>query len=155
VRRRLPETLAAAAFDSFPPPSFCRREAARELHLEVSKMPMLFVVDSVHPVALATSPELPCRAAASYTRFAALAALGCFAVARVTFWYKERSKSSPLARNRGTPAKAPPLATGRRRWPAPAAAQRSHAFSAAGSRSSGPDLNLPPLSPADDPSRRI
>jgi hypothetical protein len=47
---------------------------------------MLFVVDSVHPVALATSQELPCRATAPYTRFAALATLGCFAVARAIFW---------------------------------------------------------------------
>jgi hypothetical protein len=69
---RAPQILAAAAFDSLPPPSFRRREVARELRLKVSKTPMLFVVDPMHPVALATSPELPCRAAASSRRSAAL-----------------------------------------------------------------------------------
>jgi hypothetical protein len=55
---------SAAAFDSLPPPSFRRREAARELRLEVSKMPVLFVVGLVPPVALTTSPEFAPRAAA-------------------------------------------------------------------------------------------
>jgi hypothetical protein len=52
VRRRRPQTLAAAAVDCLSSQSFRRREAARELRLEVSNPPVTFVDELVHHGAL-------------------------------------------------------------------------------------------------------
>jgi hypothetical protein len=66
------KTLAsAAAVESPPPPLPRRREAARELRLEVSYTPALFVFKPEHRGALATSLEYPSRAAALSTCAAA------------------------------------------------------------------------------------
>jgi hypothetical protein len=66
-----PQTIAAAAVDCSLSQSFRRREAARELRLEVSNPPAPLVVELVHRGALATSPEFETRAAASTTSLAA------------------------------------------------------------------------------------
>jgi hypothetical protein len=55
-----------------------------------------------------------------------------------------RVKSCPGARDRARRRSPPPHVVGHRSLPSPATAQRSHAFSATGTRSSGPDLNPPP-----------
>jgi hypothetical protein len=99
----------------------------------------------VHPVALATSPEFLSRAVRPLRCVvAALAAPVGFADPRAPRRCLPRVESCPGARDRARRRSPTPQAVGHRRLPPPAAAQRSHTFSAAGSRSSGPDLNSPP-----------
>jgi hypothetical protein len=65
VRRRLPETLAVAAFGS-PPSSLSRRcEAVQRLRQEVSFTPVPLVVEFVHRSTRKSPPEFLSRAAAS------------------------------------------------------------------------------------------
>jgi hypothetical protein len=71
VRRRLPETLAAATFDS-PLSSPSRRfEAVQGLRKEVSFTPVPLVVEFAHHSTRKSPPEFPSRAAASSGRSAA------------------------------------------------------------------------------------
>jgi hypothetical protein len=62
---------SAAAFDSAPSSSSRRRGAAPELRQEVSIAPVPLVVDPVHRVTLAASPEFLSRAATPSRRSAA------------------------------------------------------------------------------------
>jgi hypothetical protein len=87
------------------------------------RRPLVPLVDVlVHRVAEEGSPELrrraapPCCAARRRRRVRAVrAALDQSATSRSTSRCKPRTKSSPLARTRGTPARPPPLAPVRRR----------------------------------------
>jgi hypothetical protein len=68
---RRPQTLAAAAVESSPSSSFRRREAARELRLEVSNPLVPFVEDLVHCGTLSDLAGDRTHTAASTGRFAA------------------------------------------------------------------------------------
>jgi hypothetical protein len=150
---RAPETLAAAVVNSLSPSLPHCREAARELRLEVSKTPMLFVVDPVHPVALATLPEFPCRAAASSRRSAAWPPLSpplLASPARAPHVDAIRASNrvpEPEFVIAGELRRCSPPATTVSRRPPPLS--RAHASSAAGSRSDAPDSIPPPAPPAN------
>jgi hypothetical protein len=68
VRRRSQTLASAAAFESPPPSLPRRREAARELHLEVSFTPASPVIVLMRRSSREVSPEFPSRAAASSGR---------------------------------------------------------------------------------------
>jgi hypothetical protein len=169
VRRRLPETLAAAAFDS-PLLSPSRRcGAIQGLRQEVSFTPVPLVVEFVHRRTRKSPPEFPSRAAASSGPSAAsppqplspLASPPCALhvdASRVSNHVLEPEiefAGEIAAQRRRSPLVvgfAPPPAACKRSWPPdrdlthlvqPAAPLNPHASSTARSRSNGSRSSQP------------
>jgi hypothetical protein len=155
-----PQTLAAVAVDCSLSQSFRRREAARELRLEVSNPPVPFVEELVHRGALSDLAGDRTRAAASTGRFAAspprsppLPASPLRAPRVGALRAPNRGPEPWIGSRRRAPLPAtavsrrpPPLSRSRASWmldldltllSKPAAPLRPHASAAVGSRSNG------------------